>query len=204
MTPPSVLMSALRPWAAVRRPWTVLLALAAYAGLMLVVREDVANVPSITMQGSAGVKVMNFLPLIVCLAVLHCLDRRLDAAERTGVRPVLAADRCLVLATAAVALAIGAAMSALLDMATAPAAGRNVVFLTGLALAVRAAGSTSVAGSVTAGWLFLTATTGLRAPDRPYPWAVLLQPAAEPVALAATAGVLALGLAMMSRGPHRA
>ncbi|NJP99157.1 hypothetical protein [Streptomyces zingiberis] len=187
----------------VRRPWIVLIGVVAYTGLLLVVREQVVYVPSVTIFGSAGMKLMNFLPLLVCLALLLSLDRRLGHAELTGVRPVVRADRGLVLAATGVVLLTGALFHLRLDMPTATAAGRNTLFLVGFALLVRARFGGTVAASATAGWLFVTVAAGLRTPQDPYPWGLLLEPWNEPVAAAATAVVALLGLVALRREPPR-
>lgn len=59
------------------------------------------------MLGNASVKLMNFAPLIVCLALLLCLDRGLGPAELTGVRRVDLADRALVVGTVAASAVTG-------------------------------------------------------------------------------------------------
>ncbi|MBB1244964.1 hypothetical protein GL263_15515 [Streptomyces durbertensis] len=186
-------------WVTVRRPWIVLSGVVAYLVGLLIVREQVVYVPSISVLGGAGMKLMNFLPLIVCLAVLYCLERRLSAAELTGVRPVELADRALVLVVGVMVLLAGAVLNALQNMPTAIAAGRNVLFLTGLALVVRARFGGVVAASAAAGWLFLTTMAGLRSPEDPYPWAILLEPPAHPLAAFVTAAVLMAGLASLGR-----
>lgn len=184
-------------WWSVRRPWIVVLAVLVYVGFMLVVKEDVVNVPSITLLGSAGIKLMNFLPLIPCVGVLYCLDRRLRQAEATGVRAVVMADRGLVLATGVVLMGVGYLLSWTYGMGTAPAAGRNALFLLGLALVVRTWSNAAVASSAAAGWLFLTVVAGLKGAEVPYLWAILLEPAHRPHAVAAAAVMLLLGLACM-------
>ncbi|MET9291824.1 hypothetical protein [Streptomyces sp. NPDC003077] len=176
---------------------------ALYTALLLVVREHVIFMPSITVLGTAGMKLMNFLPLIVCLAVLLCLERRLGPAELTGVRRVVAADRALVLVTGGAVLLVGLAAHGWLNMPTATAAGRNVLFLTGLALLVRSRFGAAVAASVAVGWLFLTAAAGLRTPQDPYPWAVLLEPPGHLLAAVATIGMTLLGVLALGHEPPR-
>ncbi|MBU7600741.1 hypothetical protein JGS22_024715 [Streptomyces sp. P38-E01] len=187
------------PWAIVRRPWVVLAALVAYVALLLFVRDDVVNVPSITMRGSAGIKLMNFLPMIPLLGLLYCLERRLGHAEATAVRPVVAADRALVVATGGAAVMVGLVFNWAYGMDNAVAAARNVILLVGLALLVRAWYGAHAAAAASVGALFLTVVTGLQAPQKPYPWAVLLEPASTPHAAAAGALMLLVGLAAMGR-----
>ncbi|WP_344259747.1 hypothetical protein [Streptomyces sodiiphilus] len=188
----------------VRRPWIILASVVLYTGLLLLVREHVVYVPSITVLGNAGMKLMNFLPLIVCLALLFCLDRRLGHAEVTGTRRVVLADRGLVLATAGAVLLVGATLHLQLGMPTATAAGRNTLFLAGLALLVRAWFGGIVAASAMTGWLFITVTAGLRAPHDPYPWGLLLEPWNNTPAAVATAITALLGLTALHRAPPRA
>lgn len=191
----------MNPWIKVRRPWIVLAGVAAYTILLLLVREHVVYVPSVTILGNAGMKLMNFLPLIICLTLVLCLDRRLGHAELTGVRRVALADCGLVLATALTVLLVGIALHVQMGMPTATAAGRNALFLTGLALVVRARFGGTVAASAAASWLFLTVVAGLRAPHDPYPWGLLLEPWNHPPAGMATAIVTVLGLAALRHEP---
>ncbi|RDG36042.1 hypothetical protein [Streptomyces corynorhini] len=186
-------------WTTVRRPLYPLAGLATFAGAMALAGETAVHVPSLTPNGTAGIRLMLFAPITVCVALLVCLDRRLPKAELTGVRPVVAADRLLVLATAAAALAAGAAVSELSDAPSALAAGRNALFLTGLALLVRAWGGTTAAGAAAAGWLGLVLVAGFRNAQSPRLWAIVPQPVTDPLAACATALVLVGGVVAMGR-----
>lgn len=189
------------PWVVARRPWIVAAGLGLYTVLLLVVRESVLRVPSLTVFGSAGVKAMNFLPLIVCVCLLHCLDRRLAPAERTAARRVRDADRLLVAATLSTVVLVGAVLHLAYAMPSATACARNTVILTGLALAARAWWGAAPAAAITVGWLLLTLACGLRTPADPYPWAVLLEPAGRPEAALAALLALAAGLWALGHEP---
>ncbi|CAM5343802.1 hypothetical protein EES47_12005 [Streptomyces sp. ADI98-12] len=191
------------PWAVARRPWIVAAGLGLYAVLLLLVRESVLRVPSLTVFGSPGVKAMNFLPLIVCVCLLHCLERRLPPAEATAVRGVGNADRLLVATTLGTVVLIGTVFHLTFAMPSATACARNTIVLTGIALAARAWRGAALAAVVTVGWLLLTLACGLRTPADPYPWAVLLEPAGRPEAALAALLALAAGLYAVGHQPGR-
>lgn len=186
-------------WWAVRRPWYVATALALYATLLLVVRDQLVAVPSVTLAGGAGVKVAVFAPLVVCVAQLLTLERRLEAAGLTSVRPVVRADQLMVATVGASALALAAALHQFAGIQAALASGRNVLLLLGLALVVRAWYGTVAAASVTTATLFVSAMVGLRASNDPYPWAVLLEPWNRPHAALASLLLFGAGLALVGR-----
>lgn len=190
----------MRLWWKVRRPWLVGCALVGYVLLLLAVKDQIVNVPSITMLGNAGIKLMNFVPLIPCVALLLCLDRRLQQAETTAVRPVVLLDRALVLATGAAVVAVGLMLAVAYGMQSTIPAARNVLFLIGLALVVRGLSSGIVATAAATGWLFLTVVAGLKGPGMPYFWAVLLEPASRPHAALATVLAFLAGLLCMEPG----
>ncbi|MBU7597552.1 hypothetical protein JGS22_007930 [Streptomyces sp. P38-E01] len=189
-------------WWKVRRPWLVVCALVGFVLLLLLVKDQVVNVPSITLLGGAGIKLMNFLPLIPCAALLFSLERRLGQAEATAVRPVALLDRGLVLATGAAVLAVGLLLAATFGMQSSNAAARNVLFLIGVALVARMFFGGLVATAAAAVWLFITVTAGLKAAHSPYFWAILLEPANRPHAAAATVIAFGAGLLCMNPGPR--
>lgn len=191
----------MRLWWKVRRPWLVGCALVGYVLLLLAVKDQIVNIPSITMIGSAGIKLMNFVPLIPCVALLLCLDRRLQQAETTAVRPVVLLDRALVLATGAAVMTVGLLLAVTYGMQSVIPAARNVLFLIGLALVVRGLSSGTVATAAATGWLFLTVVAGLKGPGTPYFWAVLLEPASRPHAW--VAALLAFFVGLLCMAPSR-
>ncbi|MFF5567593.1 hypothetical protein ACFY7Z_20925 [Streptomyces sp. NPDC012623] len=183
----------------VRRPLYPLAGLAAFACAMALASETTVNVPSLTPNGTAGIRLMLFAPITICVALLVCLDRRLPKAELTGVRPVVTADRLLVLATSAASLGAGALVSEVAGAPSALAAGRNVLFLTGLALLVRAWLSTTAAGVTAAGWVALVLVAGFRNAHSPRPWAVVPQPVSDPLAACASVALLVAGVISLGR-----
>lgn len=193
----------MNPWVAVRRPWIVLLGVVLYVLALVVVREGVVHAPSITVLGTAPMKLMNFVPLIVCLALVLCLDRRLGPAELTGVRRVDLADRALVVGAVAALLSVGLVLHTQLSMPSATAAARNSMLLIGLALLVRARFGGTVAVSAATGWLFVNLVGGLRGPQDPYPWAVLLEGWNHPWAAAVCVVIFVLGLVSLRSEPPR-
>lgn len=188
-------------WWAVRRPWYVLAALAGYLLLVVAVREQLVHVPAVTLAGGSGVKLVVFVPLLVCVVQLLCLERRLDAAELTAVRPVVRADRAMVAVVGLAVIALGAALHKFAGVQSALASGRNVLLLLGLALLVRHLYGAVAAASAATAVLFACVLVGLRSPYDPYPWAVPLEPWDRPHAAAISMLVFVAGLAAVGR--HR-
>ncbi|MBU7596976.1 hypothetical protein JGS22_004810 [Streptomyces sp. P38-E01] len=193
----------MRLWWAVRRPWYVLAAVAVYGVLLLAVRDELVQVPAVTLAGGAGIKLAVFLPLLVCVAQLLCLERRLEAAEVTAVRPVVRADRGMLALVGVAVLALGALLHRYAEVGAALASGRNVLLLLGLALVVRHWYGATAASAVVTAVLFGCAMVGLRATDDPYPWAVPLEPWDRPHAAVFSVLVFAVGVVLCGRERRR-
>jgi hypothetical protein len=187
------------PWLLVRRTWAVPLVLAAYALVLWAVHGRAAAVPSIV-GDSATVDLANFAPLLVSLSIPALLDLGLPTAEVTAVRPIAWADRGLVLATAATVLLLGSLLAHADHLGIALAAGRNVLTLLGVALLARRWYGFAAATGAAAGCLFVTVFTGLHGPQRPYFWAVLLQPAGSWPSWAVAVTALAAGVWAVGAG----
>lgn len=143
---------------------------------------------------SGGFQLRYFAPLLVVMAVLYCLDRRLGEMEDTAVAPVVRRDLATV--TGVVVLAHAAGPWAGMDVP------RNVMLLLAVALAARRFMNTAVAGAVCLGTLAVTLTLG-----RAYgasgqvvarEWALVIQPADRAAAWVAAAVLFVLALAVSS------
>jgi hypothetical protein len=189
-------------WVRVRRWWLLPVALVVWIGLLLLVREQVAKLPAITLAGSPQIKLMNFVPLVICVSVAYCLGRRLLDAEVTGVRPVVTADRLMVGATGAAVVVLGYLLGEALDMPSAAAAGRNTVLLLGVTLLVRAWFGAALGAAGATLWLMANVLAGLQTPGHPYPWATLLMHSTQPFAAAVAALAFAAGLGPVWSSGH--
>ncbi|MFF9352727.1 hypothetical protein [Streptomyces sp. NPDC014734] len=164
--------------------------------------ERQAAVPAFTPIGSATVKLMLFVPVPVCLSILYCVENALVAAELTGVRRTVAYDQVAIVVAGGLAQ-VGAALGKLLVHApTAQAAGRNVLFLTGLMLASRALLGPIGAGVVCVGWLVLVTLVGYGGDLRPYAWTVVLRNPNDVMSGLVSCVMFAVGVGLMrnSRG----
>ncbi|AYV32869.1 hypothetical protein EES41_39545 (plasmid) [Streptomyces sp. ADI95-16] len=182
----------------VRRWWVMVPAVLA---LMLVTwLIGASQVPVPSLLGGAGMaQIKHFVPVIVSVAVMYCLDRRLPEAELTAVVPVRRIDRAAVSAGAVLLLAAAPAVG--LDVA------RNTLLILALALVVRRIANEATA--VAAGLLYIIANVMLGQPPDPLGyrigswWALPLYPAGSIPALAFVgslfAGALAWGLAPHAR-----
>jgi hypothetical protein len=181
-------------WLAARRAHPYLTSgLGCFAVLILVCRDYLVSLPSITPSGGQ-VLVMLFVPLPVCVALMMCLESGLRHAEQTGIRPVTRMDNGLILCVALAATAIGAAFAQLLTSPAAHAVGRNAVFLMGLMLIMRPImGPAAVLAP--AGWVIAVTLLGRTSAHTPRPWSVLPYPGDDPVMLAAAWFALAVGMA---------
>ncbi|MFF4648122.1 hypothetical protein [Streptomyces sp. NPDC001389] len=157
-------------------------------------------VPVPSMLGGGGLaQIKHFVPIIVSVAAMYCLDRRMTEAELTAVVPVRSLDRAAVSA------------GAVLLFATTPAIGldvaRNTLLILALALVVRRIANEATA--VAAGLLYIIANVMLGQPPDSLGhrlgswWALPLYPARSIAALVFVAllfvGALAWGLAPRSR-----
>ncbi|MFE2325300.1 hypothetical protein ACFXD5_15495 [Streptomyces sp. NPDC059385] len=144
-------------------------------------------------------QIKHFVPVIMSVAVMYCLDRRLLEAEQTAVVPVRHLDRAAVSAGAVVLLAASPAVG--LDVA------RNTILILALALVVRRVANEATA--VASGLLYVIANVMLGQPPDPLGyrigtwWALPLYPAGSMAALVIVvvlfAGALAWGLAPRTR-----
>ncbi|WP_405855033.1 hypothetical protein OG361_18810 [Streptomyces sp. NBC_00090] len=128
----------------VRRWWTMPLALVLLVLVSGTVGTSEVPVPSLT-GGMAGARVAYFTPVVIVIAVMYCLERRLLSAESTAVVPIHRFDQGAVILTAV--LAHGAGLMVGLDVA------RNITLLLALALLTWRLANEATAAA--AGLLFL-------------------------------------------------
>ncbi|MEU9945578.1 hypothetical protein [Streptomyces lavendulae] len=182
----------------VRRWWVLVPAVLALMLVTWLIGASPVPVPS--MLGGGGLaQIKHFVPVIVSVAAMYCLDRRMREAELTAVVPVRSLDRAAVSAGAVLLLATTPAIG--LDVA------RNTLLILALALVVRRIANEATA--VAAGLLYIIANVMLGQPPDPLGhrlgswWALPLYPARSTAALvfvaALFAGALAWGLAPRSR-----
>ncbi|MFG3101650.1 hypothetical protein ACGFZL_14175 [Streptomyces sp. NPDC048182] len=191
----------MRWWLGARRTRLMLpLALAAFLLPLLAVQHTRVVLPSLI--GSPRVALTLFVPVPFVACLMHALESRVPAPEDSGVRPVGRYDAALVTAAATAALCCALLTAALGGTQEAAAAGRNVLFLTGLMLLGHAAFGAS-AVLVPVAWLVLVVGVGFRGPV-PRPWTVVPHSAHDlPAALAALL-VYAAGLVALVRSPRKA
>ncbi|MEV7544924.1 hypothetical protein [Streptomyces sp. NPDC089915] len=182
----------------VRRWWALVPAVLALTVVTWLIGASPVPVPS--MLGGGGLaQIKHFVPMIVSVAAMYCLDRRMTEAELTAVVPVRSLDRAAVSAGAVLLLATTPAIG--LDVA------RNTLLILALALVVRRIANEATA--VAAGLLYIIGNVMLGQPPDSLGhrlgswWALPLYPARSTVALVIVAvlfaGALAWGLAPRSR-----
>ncbi|MFE7549330.1 hypothetical protein [Streptomyces gardneri] len=128
----------------VRRWWTVPLALVLLVLVSGTVGTSEVPIPSLT-GGMASAHVDYFTPVVIVIAVMYSLERRLPSAESTAVVPVHRFDQVAVILTAV--LAHGAGLVVGLDVA------RNITLVLALALLTWRLANEATAAA--AGLLFL-------------------------------------------------
>lgn len=179
------------------RQWlTVLAALGLLIAVCLLAGKSEVPVPSIN-SGMGGAQLAFFTPVLVVIAVMYCLDRRLGRTETTAVRSVTALDRGAVAATAVLAHLAGLLVG--MDIA------RNTVLLLAAALLIRRLANEAVATAAGLMLLILHLVAGRAyTPDGLVGhtrWAIALYPAGSTSAwlTAITAFALALPLGLPRR-----
>lgn len=177
----------------VRRWWVAPVALALTVLVCWTSGGTELPVPSF-LGGMGGAKLRYFAPLLVVMAVLFCLDRRLGEVEDTAVAPVVLRDHATVTGVVVLAHALGPWVG--MDVP------RNVMLLLAVALAARRFMNTAAAGAVCLGTLAVTLTMGraqgvsghVVARD----WALVVQSAESTGAWVASATLFVLALAVSS------
>ncbi|MFE3788918.1 hypothetical protein [Streptomyces goshikiensis] len=156
----------------VRRWWVMLPAVLALILSTWLIGASTVPVPSL-LGGGGMAQVKHFVPVIMSVAVMYCLDRRLQEAELTAVVPVRRLDRAA--ASAGAVLLLAATPVVGLDVA------RNTLLILALALVVRRIANEATA--VAAGLLYIIANVMLGQPPDPLGhrigswWALPLYPA---------------------------
>ncbi|WP_436737931.1 hypothetical protein [Streptomyces sp. BBFR102] len=173
-----------------------------FAVLAAVVGNASAELPSL--YGATAQPLLLFAPLVLTLALSHCLHRRLPSAEATGVRAGAWWDRVLALSVAG----LGCGAVVLLPVASGgpdqDAAGRNTLFLVGLLLVVRRVAGELAGAVAPVAWVLAMTLIGSAGPGRTYVWSVVLLPGGHRGALVVSVGLLLVGIAVLPRGaPNR-
>lgn len=182
-------------WLRTRLVPTVLAgAVAAYAVLLLLVRDGIVILPALSVNAGNTVPLAFFLPLLVAGPLAHCLDSRQPYAEVTGIRGTAWRDALLAAATMGVVLALTALASLVTGADVTLQAGRNTLFLTGLMLTARAVmGRSGIVVPLV--WIFAVILLGRRTADVFHPWAVTALPPGTWHATAAAALSITVGTA---------
>ncbi|UGY92828.1 hypothetical protein [Streptomyces gobiensis] len=174
------------------------LAIALYALMVALFLDSAIELPFAT--GGGDMLLMMLAPLPICSALVLCLRSRLDAADALPVRRVWAFDMAAVAVLLLLAVVIGQVCSVLLDSRAAGEASRNTVFLAACTLAVLP-WLKERAIVVPVATVMVTPLLGRGYGGEPRWWAILLQPAADPTALAGCAAACtAAAIAMASHG----
>ncbi|MFE3514755.1 hypothetical protein [Streptomyces sp. NPDC059166] len=183
-------------WLKTRLAHTVLApGLAVFVLLTFLFQDGTIVLPAISVTAGNSVLLSGFSPLLVVGALVQCLDSRLTAAEAAGVRPVARLDTGLVLGVLAAVVALTASGAVLLDSPGVAMAGRNTLFLTGLALCGRGRlGRSSVV--LPTAWIFLVVLVGHRTAEDFFPWAFTGLALASPTAALAAGAMSLAGVAV--------
>lgn len=182
-------------WIKARRAHTHLALATVLFGLLLAMAgNQTVLLPSLTNGATASARLALFVPVVVTATLMFCMESRLYAPEASGTRWATALDAALVIAVMIVCAAIGYAVGQ-------PAAGRNLLFLTGLMLTMRAvAGKAAVMAPIA--WLLAVLFIGYRTADDPYPWAVVPEQADALYATTAAFAMFAIGISCLLRTPR--
>ncbi|MFJ4922268.1 hypothetical protein [Streptomyces sp. NPDC088725] len=185
-------------WFKARRAHPVLTAaFGAFVLLLMVFQDNSVVLPSLT-GGATQVVLTLFIPIPLVAALAMCLDSRLFSAESTGVRAVTYLDGGLVVGVAGSAVLTSALIGAILGDPAIMAAGRNVVFLTGLMLIARVL--LGQPGTLLPmAWVLVVCLCGFRPGNDAYPWTIIPEPLGAPHAAAAAALMFGAGLAVQIR-----
>ncbi|AZM47662.1 hypothetical protein DMB38_19385 [Streptomyces sp. WAC 06738] len=176
--------------------------LALFGFLAWTLREEYAELPSFLMGGGGSVPLLCIAPIPACAALAMMLDSRMESAEASGVRPIVALDLGLIALTVALAASIGVLFHSLDHSDTSLAAGRNTAFLVGLMLVARAF-TKEGAAMVPAAWVLLVAVVGYGDGHRPRVWAVIARDGQDPFAFAISVMTFAVAILFMSAGRYR-
>jgi hypothetical protein len=185
-------------WLKARRAHSVLAgALAGHFALILTFQDGMVTLPSLTIT-SGVVPLAMLAPVPLISGLMLCLDSRLPGPEATAVRGIEKIDGVLVMGVMAVTTLLGALVGLALASPPTVTTGRNVLFLTGLALCARPVMGRS-AVMVPVAWLITTILCGFRASNDPRPWTIVAEPVTAPHAAAGAVLVFLVGLTIQLR-----
>lgn len=176
---------------AVRRWWTVPLAVAVLVLVCGSVGSSEIPVPSLV-GGMVGARLAYFTPVLIVLAVMYCLERRLCEAESTAVTPVRRYDNGALILT--VMLTHSAGLVVGMDVA------RNVTLLLAVALITRRLANEATAAGAGLLLLILNLVLGRAYQPDGHPshawWALPLYPAGNLAAWLIAVGLFAIALTL--------
>jgi hypothetical protein len=180
---------------AVRRWWVVPGALIALVVVCGTAGTSTVPVPSLT--GSVGgAQLTYFTPVLVIVAVMYCMERRLHQAESTAVVPLPLLDRAALVLTVVLAHAAGLVVG--MDVA------RNIMLLLALAIATRRLANEATAAAAGLLLLILNLILGRAYDGAGHAahtwWALTLYPADSGGAWLFTALLFALALKLADAG----
>ncbi|TRV80104.1 hypothetical protein FKN01_07820 [Streptomyces sp. 130] len=178
----------------VRRWWTVLVATALLGLVSWSLGGTEIPVPGF-IGGMVSMRVEYFAPLLVIVAVLYCLERRLEAPESTAAVRLRRWDLAAVSLTAFLGHVLGLFVG--MDIP------RNLMLLLALALLVRQFSNEAAAGGACLLFLLATATLGRYHRPSGQPtgqwWALPLYPPGSLTAWAVTLAIFGCGLLSSGR-----
>ncbi|MFD5574919.1 hypothetical protein [Streptomyces cadmiisoli] len=172
------------------------MATASFGLLLGIIGDQTVFLPSLTSGSTASARLALFVPVIVTAALMFCIESRLYSPEVSGTRRTTSLDAALTITVVIICATIGYAVGQ-------PAAGRNVLFLTGLMLTARVIiGKAAVMAPIA--WLLTVLFVGFRTANDPYPWTVVPEPADAPYAAAAALIMFTAGLSCLLRTARNA
>ncbi|MFF5333667.1 hypothetical protein [Streptomyces sp. NPDC013181] len=173
----------------VRQWWTVPAALLLINVICLAVGASEIPVPSLS-GGMGSAQLAFFTPVLVIVALMYCLDRRLPDAEAVAVISVRRLDKCAVILATLLAHAAGAMVG--MDFA------RNTMLVLALALLTRRVANEAAAAGASLLLLIANVLLGRSLDPAGHAaytwWAVALYPAGSLLAWFVAAAALLLAL----------
>ncbi|GGX40822.1 hypothetical protein [Streptomyces chryseus] len=185
-------------WLKARRIPLLAVGLALYAGVAIAAGSLTANLPTLTSSGAAGVPLMLFAPLPACAALIFCLESGSPGAEGTASRRVARYDQVVIVLSGVVALTIGYGTAVLRSAPVAEAAGRNMLFLTGIMLCARWLWDGRIGVLAGIAWVIMVTLIGFNARREPYTWAVIGLPPHDIAGMALSLTCFTLGALLLA------
>ncbi|MEU8936341.1 hypothetical protein AB0D30_41475 [Streptomyces sp. NPDC048409] len=184
-------------WIKARRAHTHLTsAIAVFTLLLSALGDRTVFLPSLANGATASARLSLFVPVVVTSVLMICMESRIHAPEVSGTRRISILDAALAITVVIICTAIGWAVGQ-------PAAGRNVLFLTGLLFTARAiVGKAAV--MVPIAWLMTVLFVGFRTASDPYPWTIVPEPTDATHAVIAALVMFTVGISCLLRTARNA